>query len=1263
MKMKRAALFVLVIFVLFVSALGAMSCSNLSEKHTVIFNVQYDTEWTAYASLRTRGATIIDFPSDPTKEGYVFAGWYIDKVFSKEGHEYDYETTELTEDVNYYAKFVPASSITNPYTITFQTNKGSAVEPQEINFGGKLDAEKITTVRPGFGFEGWYTDSEFLTPWNVKYDRVWKSRTLYAKWYSTGYILTYELNGGTNHPKNPAIYKFEDGLSLQDPTRLGYDFLGWYLDAEFTEEFDKEKLYDDNLTIYAKWSDPKVYTIEHAELEAGDTLSGEMPTSYTVLDNPLELPTITRTGYDFTGWIVDADKGILFDASKTYAEDLYLTPSLTMHVYNITYMLDGGTNNSDNLPYVTYFENTVNLHDPAKKGYAFSGWYSDDELQDPFTSGTQITEDITLYAKWAIQTYTITYHKGDATCVESPSSYTINDNPLTLPTPTKTDLYFGGWYLDSELTRVFDANEVYAENLDLYPKFVSSEMLQPENYYLCSSAQALIVPKNSIQPTYGTGVHVCIPTNEGKAVKSVWFNGSTISASSFIYSAEDDLLVIANSVFAQKDTYNNYYIVIGDKYDLVVTFSDNSTKYYCLTINNGFNVILDTIATYDKSSSSRLELRPLYITLTAEKVYDVSIDGYMVDYSIDGDYIVVDGAIINKLATGRHCVDLTMDQGTYSADFNVANSTAYAPYNVKVDIDSDPGKVWISWDNDFDDATIKVRIGANEYTKTSNPTLFVGNKFNATGLLTTSGQQYSVVASILGDNYPSSNYTFKYNITDSITNKYLTKDISVYGKSMNRFITSWEELYDILFYTAIRFEELDPYGTGYEDYGVLYLCFDFDLSEAYQIDYTSRSYKNSELRPRAGENVEDRILTNGDFITSLIFETLSNMPEALPSSVVRLAQNDGPIANQTYKLGFKYLGAVTSTTSRTISDTGNSVWKDNEYYPELYGANHYDYATFPIETNNLGNATVTSSVELYLALEHGYNPVIPSKYTELISLYNEMKVILRSIVDESMNDYQKVAAIYQWLAAEVLYDHTAADESIALQNAAAKSTATAEDIAAYYATFGWSCFYMEGVFINRLAVCNGIASAYSAMCNMLGIKCYKLIGTATDADDNVQQHAWNKVFIGGKWYVSDATWGSTAVLHNSSKWEILTYNYLFMTERQATVVYKHIAKATPYGETYANDDSIDKFKVLKFTVSSTTYNFVIENAEDFDRIFDYTVKTNTINGGDVIVIEAKSTSSTSVYNYASAAKYLAKYEVLTLKDRTDIAIMVRRNLI
>ena len=84
------------------------------------------------------------------------------------------------------------------------------------------------------------------------------NKTLYAKWteiVEQSYTITYELNGGTNAPENPATYKESDEtIELADATKDGYTFEGWYSDEALTEKVTEiAKGTTGDITLYAKW--------------------------------------------------------------------------------------------------------------------------------------------------------------------------------------------------------------------------------------------------------------------------------------------------------------------------------------------------------------------------------------------------------------------------------------------------------------------------------------------------------------------------------------------------------------------------------------------------------------------------------------------------------------------------------------------------------------------------------------------------------------------------------------------------------------------------------------------------------------------------------------------------------------------------------------------------------------------------------------------------------------------------------------------------
>ena len=77
---------------------------------------------------------------------------------------------------------------------------------------------------------------------------------------------------------------------------------------------------------------------------------------------------------------------------------------------NITIEIDGGINNESNPEFYTISTSTIKLANPTKAGYSFKGWYSDSKFK---TKVTEIkkgsTGKKTLYAKWSIKTYNISY--------------------------------------------------------------------------------------------------------------------------------------------------------------------------------------------------------------------------------------------------------------------------------------------------------------------------------------------------------------------------------------------------------------------------------------------------------------------------------------------------------------------------------------------------------------------------------------------------------------------------------------------------------------------------------------------------------------------------------------------------------------------------------------------------------------------------------------------------------------------------------------
>ena len=138
--------------------------------------------------------------------------------------------------------------------------------------------------------------------------------------------------------------------------------------------------------------------------------------------------------------------------------------------YTITYKLNGGTNNKNNPS--NYYGKTIKLANPTRKGYTFSGWYSNSNYETKVTNFS--TGNKTLYAKWTATKYAIKYNMNGGTNNKSnPASYYITSNTITLKKPTRKGYIFSGWYSDSKFkTKVTKIVKGNTGNKTLYAKWI-----------------------------------------------------------------------------------------------------------------------------------------------------------------------------------------------------------------------------------------------------------------------------------------------------------------------------------------------------------------------------------------------------------------------------------------------------------------------------------------------------------------------------------------------------------------------------------------------------------------------------------------------------------------------------------------------------------------------------------------------------------------------------------------------------------------------
>ena len=166
------------------------------------------------------------------------------------------------------------------YTLTFDTNGGSAIAPITQDYGTAITAPADPT-KTGYTFAGWTP----VIPSTMPAENL----TIKAKWTVNQYTLTFDTNGGSTIA--PITQDYGTAITAPaDPTKTGYTFAGWTPVIPSTMPAE-------NLTIKAKWT-VNQYTLTF-DTNGGSTIAPITQDYGTAITAPADP---TKTGYTFAGW-------------------------------------------------------------------------------------------------------------------------------------------------------------------------------------------------------------------------------------------------------------------------------------------------------------------------------------------------------------------------------------------------------------------------------------------------------------------------------------------------------------------------------------------------------------------------------------------------------------------------------------------------------------------------------------------------------------------------------------------------------------------------------------------------------------------------------------------------------------------------------------------------------------------------------------------------------------------------------------------------
>lgn len=456
--------------------------TNLVSGNKVLF--RYATTQTGTISIYKNNVHYQDLSFDSTGDWYGYDKYRIASmdidINKGDSLKIQYDNGDAAINIDYI-------EVERQFTVDFNSNGGTNVASQKITPNSKTTIP-IVPQKLGCTFENWYSDPQLTQVFDFN-TLITEDKTLYAKWIINPKITlkTENIDGGTVNVTNTEtvgenVYSAKSGteIVLNAIPKLGYKFDGWY-DAN-NNKVNSSSSWTFNLT------DDVAYTAKFIPIPAakdvridGIAKVGQQLTAYYTYEDAdgdlegastfkwyrsdddkgtgkSEIQGATDTTYTLTE--DDEGKYISFEVlpkaqtgelEGEKAESGY-TERVGYHV--VTFNVDGGSIVESQS--IKENEKAVKpTPDPTKQGYTFNSWYTDNTFTKEFDFETPITVATTVYAKWDINSYPVSFDVNDGSSVES-QNITYNEKATKPQDPIRSGFTFAGWYTDRTFTKEFD---------------------------------------------------------------------------------------------------------------------------------------------------------------------------------------------------------------------------------------------------------------------------------------------------------------------------------------------------------------------------------------------------------------------------------------------------------------------------------------------------------------------------------------------------------------------------------------------------------------------------------------------------------------------------------------------------------------------------------------------------------------------------------------------------------------------------------------
>ena len=440
----------ILLFIIFTAVLAACDTDAEATEDPII--ITFDHE--GIEAIEVDSLDDLVPPEDPEMEYHTFEGWYLDSDLTE---SFDFEALP-DGDITLYPHFEPES-----FTIDFGNTEFDSLV---IAYGETIPEIDDPDSGEHQTFEGWYLDEDFQEPFGFDTMPA-ENFTLYARFEAIIYTISFE-----NVDLEDVDVASGETFELPTPeTADNETFEGWYFDANFTDDVTGVITVEDDMTLYARIEATGPYTISFEN--TGDYAIPDE--AYEEGENIVLALDMFKTGHVFEGWYLDPDFKTPFTDTTMPAENLTLYAKWSPIEYTIQF--ETGDGEALDAMLLEYGE-SLDLPDPeAPEGMTFVGWFWDPDFENPLDIDTMPDHTMTLYAKFAPETFAVHFETFDGETLESLEGEA--GDTIELPTDVDHDtMAFFGWYFDASFEEeAGDTITLGDEDITLYAYLVEEETL------------------------------------------------------------------------------------------------------------------------------------------------------------------------------------------------------------------------------------------------------------------------------------------------------------------------------------------------------------------------------------------------------------------------------------------------------------------------------------------------------------------------------------------------------------------------------------------------------------------------------------------------------------------------------------------------------------------------------------------------------------------------------------------------------------------